>query len=282
MNLHPLAENNTPSVRSKCLQNPFSKNFSSNQMINLKTQFRRMMCGHQAKRILFLRSGTDDSYERAANEIGYQSYTINPIEKKFINIDKLADKITSRGFDGFVFTSKASIEALSCIPDLNLDSTLWDIPVYTVGKATAQCARTLGFKFVHGEEAGSSKNLSNVILEQCKPSRLLFPGASKLIGGLIEPLEAVGYQIEVLPVYSTTARDPIQLKIELEKLENQIDVVVYFSPSGVDSIQSLISDRWPAICSIAIGQSTAKMLADCIISPSPDVKGVIHCLAQIG
>jgi len=240
------------------------------------------MCGYHAKRILFLRSGTDDSYEDAANKLGYQTYTINPIEKKFINIDKLADRITSQHFDGFVFTSKTSIDALNCIPNLNLDSNLLNMPVYTVGKATAQCARTFGFKFVHGEEAGSSKNLTNVILEKCKcPSRLLFPGATKLIGGLKEPLEAAGYSLDVLPVYSTTSRDSNELKIELEKID-RIDVAVYFSPSGVESIQSLISDRWPAICSIAIGQSTAKMLADCIISPSPDVKGVIHCLAQIG
>lgn len=234
------------------------------------------MCA-QTKRILFLRSGTSNVYEEASAQLGYQTYTINPIQKKFINLEKLADKLSCGGFDGLIFSSQTSVEAFRSIPDID-----FKLPVYAVGKATAQSARNLGFKCIIGEDSGSSTNLANVILTRCtSPNRLLFPGADKLIGGLKEPLENAGHYLEILPVYKTTSRVTIDLQNELEDISH-VDVAVYFSPSGVESIHGLISDRWPNIRSIAIGQSTAKLLADCIISPSPDVEGVIHCLAQIG
>jgi len=239
-----------------------------------------MCSGHQAKRILFLRSGTDDSYEKASRDLGFESHTINPIQKEFINIDKLAKVMAALEFDALVFTSQTSVEALARMNPQELPLTL---PVYVVGKATAQCARNLGFKNVIGEKSGSSKNLATVILSENKTqSRFLFPGASKLIGGLKEPLETAGHHLEIIPVYQTTSRAQNDLQDEINQID-LVDVAVYFSPSGVDSIHHLISNRWPNIRTIAIGQSTAKSLpADkCEIAPSPDLEGVIHCLAQI-
>lgn len=239
-----------------------------------------MCSGHQVKRILYLRSGTDDSYEKATRDLGFKSYTINPIQKEFINLDKLAKTLATLEFDAIVFTSQTSVEALTLIEPQELPLTL---PVYVVGKATAQCARNLGFKNILGENSGSSKNLANVILSENKSqSRFLFPGASKLIGGLKESLETAGHHLEIFPVYQTTSRAQNELQDEINQID-LVDVAVYFSPSGVDSIHHLISNRWPNIRIIAIGQSTAKsLLADkCEIAPSPDLEGVIHCLAQI-
>lgn len=242
-----------------------------------------MCSGHKSKRILFLRSGTDNSYEKASADLGFRSYTINPIQKEFINLDKLNEIISKADFDAFIFTSQTSVEALTYLSGQVLPLT---IPVFVVGKATAKSAQNLGFVNIHGENSGSSKNLANEILAEFKsPSRFLFPGASKLIGGLKEPLEAAGHHLELLPVYKTTSRGSDDLQNELDKIDHA-DVAVYFSPSGVESIHHLISERWPNIHSIAIGQSTAKnscLLADkCDIAPSPDLEGVIHCLAQIG
>ena len=234
-----------------------------------------MCSGHQVKRILFLRSGTDDSYENASRDLGFKSHTINPIQKEFINLEKLATKMASMEFDALVFTSQTSVEALAHIKPQELPLTL---PVYVVGKATAQCARNLGFKNILGEKSGSSKNLAAVILSENKTqSRFLFPGASKLIGGLKEPLEAAGHHLEIIPVYQTTSRAQNELQDEINQIDIA-DVAVYFSPSGVDSIHHIISNRWPNIRTIAIGQSTAKSLpADkCEIAPSPDLEGIFR------
>ena len=231
-----------------------------------------MCTGHQVKRILFLRSGTDDLYEKASRELGFTSYTINPIQKQFINLDKLTEKLTTLDFDALVFTSQTSVEALSLISSQQLPLNL---TVYVVGRATGQSARKLGFKNILGENSGSSKNLANVILSENKTlTRFLFPGASKLIGGLKEPLETAGHQLEILPVYQTTSRSQNELQAEICQID-MVDVAVYFSPSGVESIHNLILDRWPNIRTIAIGQSTAKSLpADkCEIAPSPDLEG---------
>jgi len=239
-----------------------------------------MCSGHQTKRILFLRSGIDDSYEKASRDLGFKSYTINPIQKEFINLDKLAEKISNFDFDALILTSQTSAEALALISPQELPIT---IPVYVVGKATAQYARKIGFKNILGEDSGSSKNLASVILSGSKAqTRFLFPGASKLIGGLKKPLETAGHLLEILPVYMTTSRAQNELQNEITNIDF-VDVAIYFSPSGVEAIDHLISDRWPNIRTIAIGQSTAKSLpADkCEIAPSPDLEGVIHCLAQI-
>ena len=270
MNRHR-AENN-----SFCSLNVF-KNHKTVRKFFIKqirpiNQFRGMCSGQQMKRILFLRSGTDDSYEQASRDLGYKSYTINPIQKEFINLDNLAEKMTTMDFDAIVFTSQTSLEALVLVRSQELPVNL---PVYVVGKATAQCARNLGFKNVIGENSGSSKNLASVILSENKTrTRFLFPGASKLIGGLKEPLETAGHELEILPVYQTTSRGQNDLQSEMNKIDS-VDVAVYFSPSGVESIHHLILDRWPNIRTIAIGQSTAKSLpADkCEIAPSPDLEG---------
>lgn len=258
---------------------PSSKIFHQTNSTN--QQFRRMCSGHHVKRVLFLRSGTDDSYEKASRDRGFKPYTINPIQKEFINLDQLTERITTLEYDALVLTSQTSVEALTLIDSRALPLSL---PVFVVGQATARCARNLGFKYIFGENSGSSKNLANVIQsENKKQSRFFFPGARKLTGGLKESLETAGHHLDIMPVYETRSRAKNDLRVEINNIDTHVDVAVYFSPSGVESIHHLIMNRWPNIRTVAIGQSTAKSLPvdKCVVAPTPDLEGVIHCLAQI-
>ena len=144
---------------------------------------------------------------------------------------------------------------------------------FVVGKKTAASARHVGFQKIIGEEISSTAELAPIVSAwrdaqtEEMPSRLLFPGAKKRARGLAE-LSA----IDEIAVYETAARDRSVLAAEI-MANGPFDVVVFFSPSGVDAAYNIILEKFQSTPKIvAIGLTTAKSFptgSDVCVSKKP-------------
>jgi len=235
--------------------------------------------------VLFLRSGKDDSYEKLASDAGFKCFSFSPIEFVFTVESlqvQLAEHLTR--YSGIVFTSPRAIQAFSSVlNETGFSPANYSKPVFVVGKATGKAARNLGFSQILGENSGDATRLAPVIAEYpftTTRAELLFPGATKLIGGLEKLLIPHNIALHIIPVYKTLARTENDLRGEIDSINEEIDVVVYFSPSGIDSVHSLVSERWPNIQTIAIGNTTGSCLTNSYIAKSPNPEGILDCLLR--
>lgn len=219
------------------------------------------------KNVLLLRSGSDGDYQTELDKVGWSSRSISPIQKQLINSSQLA-KALDESFDGLILTSRTAVEAVQQVRT----EVTW--PIFVVGEATGRAVRKLlEHQEIIGEDSGDAVRLAPQIIEFFdRPANLLHPGATRMIGGLKEKLAESSIVSNHIPVYETTSRDSQDLVKALSNVEH-IDAVVYFSPSGVNSARSLVSQRWPKAQEIAIGISTAKALDNCLVCQHPNARG---------
>lgn len=155
---------------------------------------------------------------------------------------------------------------------------------FVIGKKTAAAARKAGFQKIIGEEISSTAELAPIVSAwlgkqtEEKPKRLIFPGAKKRARGLAE-LPA----IDEVAVYETAAREKSVLAAEI-MANGPFDVVVFFSPSGVDAAYNIILENFKNTSKIvALGLTTAKSFPtgnDVCVSKKPCAEHVFAAIEQ--
>ena len=103
------------------------------------------------------------------------------------------------GIDAIAFTSGHAIAAFAALDPAR------DLPVFTVGDATADLARAAGFADVHSAD-GNAETLAELIAREQRAGRLvLHPTAREPAADLSGLLAARGVQAMPLTVYETVA-----------------------------------------------------------------------------
>lgn len=100
------------------------------------------------------------------------------------------------GVGALAFTSRNGVAAFGRLTPRR------DLPVYTVGEATAEAARAAGFGAVSSAD-GALAELVALIALHPPTGRLLWPGAAEPAGDLVGALEPHGVVCLHLPVYET-------------------------------------------------------------------------------
>jgi uroporphyrinogen-III synthase len=145
------------------------------------------------------------------------------------------------GVGALAFTSGAGVRALAA------RSAVRDLPVFTVGAATARAARAAGYTNVSSAE-GDVATLALFIQGAPRPGGpILHAGAAEPAGDLAGALTAMGIAARRLDVYETieTAPDPAVLA----KLMGA-DIVLAHSPRAaavLARVMALNPDRHPAV-----------------------------------
>lgn len=101
-----------------------------------------------------------------------------------------------KGVGALAFTSRNGVAAFAAL------STRRNLPVYTVGEATAQAAREAGFGAVSSADGALAELVALIALHPPK-GRLLWPGAAEPAGDLVAALAPHGVACAHLPVYET-------------------------------------------------------------------------------
>ena len=187
------------------------------------------------------------------------------------------------GVQALLFTSANGVRAFAA------RTALRDVPVYTVGDASAQAARDAGFGYVQSA-AGDVEALARLVEGNLKPTKgsLFHAAASVVAGDLQGRLEKSGFAVRRCILYRT---------VEVDRLTNgtfealsmgEVDVITFFSPRTAATfvrlveemgIQGALGHTRAACLSEAVAAKLSDLpWADIIVAERPDQDALIACL----
>ena len=254
-----------------------------------------------------------DDYEQLLSGLGCKVYFIPVLQFNFINIETLVEAFRQTEiFCGLVLTSPRSVEACQKAFSIIKDDQILNYwreckPCYTVGPSTADKAKEHlmwnATQIQGGEECGSSESLAQYILRsyksedtanvECSSQKtLLYPCGNLKRETLAKSLKSATADVQLHDVtcYQTDAHSDLENKIQtLSEKSPCLDIVVFFSPSGVKFSWNILK-RYFKSCPkcIAIGPTTMQTLRtyckeeDCIYqSNTPSAQGIQTVVRQI-
>lgn len=246
------------------------------------------------KSVLLFRApkeGTTDLFEKELREHKYKPVSIPVLDFNYINIDKLSQcLIQYRDYSAIVFTSQRAVEATQLsISDSSKEVNYSDLTCYVVGGSTCKAAKDAGFNAVYGD-AGNAEKLAEYIIteEKCRDKPILYPCGNLRRDTLSKKLKEAGFCLNEIEVYETVRNKSIKLKVE-ELIQHQglPEYVVYFSPSGVQYTEDIVSSGilpLDQLKVIAIGPTTEKELREkdipvYSVASIPDPEGLIQAFS---
>lgn len=137
------------------------------------------------------RPGADATAARLA-ALGHEA-VVAPL----LAIEPLAPAIILEDVDALAFTSPNGVAAFARLSDRR------DLPVFAVGDATAEAARTAGFAQVRS--AGGDVGDLTALIAGAAPGQVLHAGAREPAGDLIGELAARGVPARTAAVYAAVA-----------------------------------------------------------------------------
>lgn len=227
---------------------------------------------------------------------GLAPFSIPVLSFKFDNQEELSQKLQDPNrYGGMVVTSQRAVEAMVlCVANfvshevwIHKLAKLWkEKPIFAVGKATAQAVRdNLGLQCT-GDGTGSAEALVPFILQSYTPDSkpLLFPCGNLRREAIPTAMAKAGIGLDSIHVYCTCADPNVKhLLDELMKKQGVPSYAVFFSPSGVNFTQDILSgsEEWDKVKLVAIGKTTADTMKNkgwkvCAVSEQPNA----HCLAK--
>lgn len=188
-----------------------------------------------------------DEYEEASRQCGYRARFLPILNHRVVNQEQLQRAVRGR-LAGLIVTSQRAVEALGQAmdgaggSDGGGEGVDMDLPVFTVGPATARSIQRRGFRQVLGAEAGNGELLGDQIVEwyEGKEGSLLFLAGDKRRDILPRKLQQAGIPWQEIEVYTTEPR--VEFPRQLQALAPTAkDWVVFFSPAGAqDAMQVLL------------------------------------------
>ncbi|CCJ29197.1 unnamed protein product, partial [Pneumocystis jirovecii] len=222
------------------------------------------------KTVIFLKKKTisDDNYKNLFEKSGFYTIFIPILKCNFVNLEKLEHLLKNCPytiFSAFVFTSQNSICAFKELDKQELEH-IFNMTVYTVGPATFNAAKALGFHKVFGKETGNAELLIDFIIS-CHTDKnpILFLAGYRRINQLEKKMLSSGIILKELVIYKMEESKKFK-RLFNEVINDQtlnIDWIVFFSPYGSDIVmkytQISVISRFKIA---AIGPTTLKHLND--------------------
>lgn len=158
----------------------------------------------------------------------------SPIVDPLLEIAPIAATIDLSGVTALAFTSANGVEGfVRC-------SARRDLPVFTVGAATAKAARDAGFSATQSAD-GDVGSLERLIAE-ARPGPVLWAGAEAPAGDLVGGLRARGLEARSIAVYATVERAPTRATLRL--LDAPLTVLVH-SPRAARALARILEGGPP-------------------------------------
>lgn len=219
--------------------------------------------------VLLLKTKTtpNDPYDDLLNESEINHHFIPLLTHKHLPeecLEKLQNQ--HKEIDYLIITSKRAVEALqqTILPRLSSEIVdyLLQIPIFTVGPATADFLLQLGFTNIKGgSDAGNGSILADIIANDDEGNYRDKNGLF-LVGEIrkdIIPrkLQPAGFKLVEIVVYTTTSMDNIEQRYSEKLSRNCENIVVFFSPQGTEDIVKKVGDVDKII---SIGPTTEEYL----------------------
>lgn len=162
---------------------------------------------------------------------------------------------------GFLATSANGVRALAA------NTPRRDLPVWAVGTATADCARSLGFRAVENG-GGDVARLAELVARRCDPRQgaLLHVAGSKLAGDLSGTLAAQRFEVRRVVLYEARTAETFSPSLLAALDAEALDLALFFSPRTAATFARLITaaeraEACRAIDAYTLSQAVAEQLA---------------------
>ena len=168
-----------------------------------------------------------------------------------------------KGFDAVILTSASCLSVLvAAKADM---ASLFYLPCFCVGTATADAARDFGFQNVLDAE-GDGAALADLMRSQKGAPQ---PSVLHICGTDVNPdaqreLEDAGYDLTLWPVYSAAMSKALSSSTAASLEQGKIDAVLLFSTRTADALAALLAHYTLEACCqgmIAIGISEVSLTA---------------------
>lgn len=208
--------------------------------------------------VVLLRSCDDpDAYVNAFHEAGRVAECVPVLSFAYPNQDALRQHLLdAASHAALVVTSPRAVRALSDVLDTVPEPVraVWrQRPSFAVGPKTARRLREAQLKPV-GEASGGAEALVRFIEEEAPPGPLLFLCGNRRRDAVPDGLREAGIEVTEQVVYETNTRSDLRVPEGARWL-------VFFSPSGIEAVQSAESVDASRYRRAAIGPTTADALA---------------------
>lgn len=115
-----------------------------------------------------------------------------------------------------------------------------DVPIFTVGEASAKAARKAGFRRIESGK-GDSDALARLVLERldARDGAILYVSGSAIVGDLADRLTAAGFTVRRAILYDAVAAKSLAPATIRLLREQKIDIALFFSPRSAETFVSL-------------------------------------------
>ena len=171
-----------------------------------------------------------------------------------------AQPLNLDGAQGLIFTSANGVRAFVRIENRR------DLPVYTVGDASAASAREAGFDRV-ASASGAIEDLADLIRRRVRPAEgvLVHIGGNRLAGDLAGMLSPAGFAIRREIVYRSVAATVMPEPACAALCGRAIAGVLFFSPRTAEVFATLaqaagLNDRLGGLIALCLSSAVARQL----------------------
>jgi uroporphyrinogen-III synthase len=212
-----------------------------------------------ARRRVLVTRPQDDAAETAARlaALGYEAIEAPLLTIRF----REGGPVALDGVQALLVTSANGIRALARRTQLR------DVPVFAVGKQSAQAARAAGFPRIEDAE-GDAEALAALVARRLSPAdgSLLHAAGADTRGSLAERLSGRGFTVRTQVLYDAVAADMLPLSVREFLAQGAIGAVLFFSPRTAQIFVQLVQTAalmpaCRAISALCISRATADALA---------------------
>lgn len=253
------------------------------------------------KQIIFLKNKTIpvDNYETFSEHENYDSIQFVPLLNHIYHAQETLTLLKNSEYlsnlDYVIVTSQRTVECLyECvIPYLSEGERemLFNKVVFTVGPATGEFLRRVGFHNVVGDDTGNGDLLSDLITRELAG----YSGEMLFLVGVIrrdiikKKLNAANIRVREVETYETSVlENNVDRLLEVVEDDEETDCwVVVFSPQGTNEILHYLKcqESSESIQIACIGPTTEKFLLrngirPAVVSPKPDPISLLMAIKQ--
>lgn len=152
-----------------------------------------------------------------------------------IEVEALPFVFPQENYDALVFTSANGVRALPP----QIEASWLALPVFAVGRNTAEAAREYGFRNVESADGDVNALAALLANRLAKPSRVLHLAGEDRAGDLPGMLAAHAIRLDVLPVYKARARTALEAETIAAFTQGKIGAVLHYSPRSAEAFVNL-------------------------------------------
>lgn len=211
------------------------------------------------KKVVWITRTNGESTAAAVEAMGHEALLVPLLAVQPIDAD-----LTALTYDALIFTSRNGVSAFTRLSDRR------DLPVWCVGDATAEAAKTHGFTQVTSAGGDAPALFEKLKSEAPRSTRFLYAAPREPSAPLAAWMWAEGFTVHHIAVYETVVTTPALSDADLSRVTH---ILIHSARGGQTLASHLISRKFAFTnsCFICISEKAWQGFAGAIETQDKDL-----------